>query len=56
MEAYNFTDIEARWKKHWKDSKAYFCDLNDTKKKYYTLVMFPYPSGDFLHAGAQRDR
>ena len=55
MEAYNFTDIEKRWKKHWKDTKAYSCDLSRTQRKYYTLVMFPYPSGDFLHAGHGRN-
>ena len=55
MEAYNFTDIEKRWKKHWKDNRAYACDLSGTKAKYYTLVMFPYPSGDFLHAGHGRN-
>src|SRR5581483_9168414 len=55
MEAYNFIDIENRWKKAWKENKAYACDLSSTAKKYYTLVMFPYPSGDFLHAGHGRN-
>jgi leucyl-tRNA synthetase len=55
MEAYNFTDIEQRWKKHFKEKGVYSCDLAQTGKKYYTLVMFPYPSGDFLHAGHGRN-
>ncbi len=55
MEAYNFTEIEKRWKKEWKDKGVYACDLNQAKDKYYTLVMFPYPSGDFLHAGHGRN-
>ncbi len=55
MEAYNFTDIEQRWKKHFKEKGVYGCDLSKTHKKYYTLVMFPYPSGDFLHAGHGRN-
>ena len=55
MEAYNFTDLEQRWKKHWKDKGVFACDLSQTEKKYYTLVMFPYPSGDFLHAGHGRN-
>ncbi len=55
MEAYNFTEIEQRWKKTWKDKKVFACDLTKTDKKYYTLVMFPYPSGDFLHAGHGRN-
>jgi leucyl-tRNA synthetase len=55
MDSYNFADIEQRWKKHWKEKNAFFCDLNDASRKYYTLVMFPYPSGDFLHAGHGRN-
>jgi leucyl-tRNA synthetase len=55
MEAYNFIEIENRWKKTWKEKGAYACDLSKTGKKYYTLVMFPYPSGDFLHAGHGRN-
>ena len=55
MEAYNFTEIEKRWKKTWKDKDVFACDLSKPAKKYYTLVMFPYPSGDFLHAGHGRN-
>jgi leucyl-tRNA synthetase len=55
MEAYNFTEIEQRWKKYWKDNNVFATDLSKTDKKYYTLVMFPYPSGDFLHAGHGRN-
>lgn len=55
MEAYNFTEIEKRWKKTWKDNSVFACDLSKPEKKYYTLVMFPYPSGDFLHAGHGRN-
>jgi leucyl-tRNA synthetase len=55
MDSYNFADIEQRWKKIWKDKNVFFCDLNDASRKYYTLVMFPYPSGDFLHAGHGRN-
>ncbi len=55
MEAYNFTEIEQRWKKIWKEKNVFSTDLSKTDKKYYTLVMFPYPSGDFLHAGHGRN-
>ncbi len=55
MEAYNFSEIEQRWKRHWKETKAFACDLAQASNKYYTLVMFPYPSGDFLHAGHGRN-
>jgi leucyl-tRNA synthetase len=43
--------VEAKWQKRWEDAKAYETDLSDTKEKYYTHVMFPYPSGDKLHVG-----
>ncbi len=55
MEAYNFTEIEHRWKRQWKEKGVFACDLSKTAQKYYTLVMFPYPSGDFLHAGHGRN-
>lgn len=55
MDSYNFTEIENKWKKRWKDTNAFFCDLSKPENKYYTLVMFPYPSGDFLHAGHGRN-
>lgn len=55
MEAYNFTEIEQRWKKIWMEKNVFSTDLSKTDKKYYTLVMFPYPSGDFLHAGHGRN-
>jgi leucyl-tRNA synthetase len=54
MESYNFTDIERRWKARWKEQRLFACDLGDARGKYYTLVMFPYPSGDYLHAGHGR--
>ncbi len=55
METYNFAEIEQRWKKAWKEKGVFSCDLSKKEKKYYTLVMFPYPSGDFLHAGHGRN-
>ena len=54
METYNFTEIERRWKARWKEQRIFSCDLKDPSNKYYTLVMFPYPSGDYLHAGHGR--
>ncbi len=55
MEAYNFAEIEQRWKKTWEEKGIFSCDLSNKNKKYYTLVMFPYPSGDYLHAGHGRN-
>ena len=48
---YNPSVIEPKWQKKWKDSKIYNVDLDSKdKKNYFSLTMFPYPSGD-LHIG-----
>jgi leucyl-tRNA synthetase len=49
--AYNFQEIESKWQKFWAKNGTYNVDLDDTKKKYYVLDMFPYPSGAGLHVG-----
>lgn len=44
------SEIEKKWQQKWKEEGIYkFAQSND-KKKYYTLVELPYPSGD-LHIG-----
>ncbi len=47
----NFTTIEAKWQKRWETDKTFDVDIETIKDKFYTLVMFPYPSGDKLHMG-----
>ncbi|MDF1496753.1 MAG: leucine--tRNA ligase [Patescibacteria group bacterium] len=53
---YPFQDIEQKWQKWWEDNGIYHAKQpSDTKdKKFYTLVEFPYPSGDGLHVGHPR--
>ena len=47
---YNFRDIEKKWQKRWVESGIYRV-VEDDKKKFYVLNMFPYPSGAGLHVG-----
>ena len=48
---YNPSVIEPKWQKKWKESKIYNVDLDsNNKKNFFSLTMFPYPSGD-LHIG-----
>lgn len=48
---YNFTKIEKKWQKKWEDNKTFSVKEDLTKKKFYSLVEFPYPSGLGLHVG-----
>ncbi|MCF0117190.1 MAG: leucine--tRNA ligase [Bacilli bacterium] len=49
---YDFYAIEKKWQKYWEDNKTYYCDVHDfSKKPFYALDMFPYPSGNGLHVG-----
>ncbi len=54
MASYNHKEIEAKWQKKWEEEKLYATDTTSTKKKWYGLVEFPYPSGTGLHVGHVR--
>ncbi len=43
--------IEARWQAYWEKTGLHTTDLAQTENKYYTLMMFPYPSAEGLHTG-----
>jgi len=45
------SEVEAKWRKAWADAGVYETDLKNAKDPFYSLVMFPYPSGDKLHVG-----
>jgi leucyl-tRNA synthetase len=51
MKAYDPSMVEKKWREKWEKKKAYEVDLAKAKDPYYSLVMFPYPSGDRLHVG-----
>lgn len=46
---YNHKEIEAKWQAYWEKNKTFKVRNDFTKPKYYTLDMFPYPSGAGLH-------
>ncbi len=51
---YNFRDIEKKWQKIWDEKETFKTSTDYTKKKFYALVEFPYPSGQGLHVGHPR--
>ena len=48
---YNFREIEKKWQQRWVEQQTYKVTEDKTKKKFYVLNMFPYPSGAGLHVG-----
>ena len=48
----DFKSIEKKWQKYWEENETFKTDVWDfSKPKFYSLDMFPYPSGVGLHAG-----
>lgn len=48
---YNFQEIEKRVQQQWRKDKVYRVTEDTSKKPFYVLDMFPYPSGAGLHVG-----
>lgn len=48
---YDASSVEAKWQKAWAEAGIYKTDLKKAQKPYYSMSMFPYPSGDKLHVG-----
>ncbi len=52
---YDFTRIEKKWQDVWEEKKPFAAVTGDkSRKKFYGLIEFPYPSAAGLHVGHPR--
>jgi leucyl-tRNA synthetase len=51
MADYNFQEIEKKWQAYWEKNQIFNAPVDQSKPKFYSLDMFPYPSGAGLHVG-----
>ena len=54
MQSYDFAAVEKKWQKYWDENRTFHAEIDHSKKKFYPLIEFPYPSGQGLHAGHPR--
>ena len=54
MKSYDHKKLEKKWQSNWDKKKIYKATDTSKKAKYYSLIEFPYPSGDGLHVGHPR--
>ena len=48
---YDYKHYEKYWQDQWEKDRIFACEIDKSKKKFYGLVEFPYPSGAGMHVG-----
>lgn len=48
---YDHQLVEEKWASRWTQQKSHVVDLEQARRPYYNLMMFPYPSAEGLHVG-----
>ncbi|QAT49761.1 leucine--tRNA ligase [Caproiciproducens sp. NJN-50] len=51
---YDHRPIEKKWQDRWEEAGVFHASDRHDMPKYYTLIEFPYPSGQGLHVGHPR--
>jgi leucyl-tRNA synthetase len=54
MKKYDHKKLEKKWQNTWEKKGTYHAEKISKKPKYFTLIEFPYPSGEGLHVGHPR--
>ncbi|MEA3249006.1 MAG: leucine--tRNA ligase [Patescibacteria group bacterium] len=51
MRKYDYRKIESKWQEEWERNGTTGAEDDSSRRKFYVLNMFPYPSGAGLHVG-----